>query len=97
MDITSANVDWYKAISLINFHLSRHRVITTMQPHQQHHPFFAGPPFKLGIFSVDPVEPRSASSTTLQLPRLRPTRLEPLSFHGKVKDGFSRLRKSFDV
>lgn len=85
LDITSSNLHWYRAIvSLINFHLSRHRVITTMQPHQQHHLFFAGLTFKLGIFSDDPSEP---PHTTLQLPRLRPTRLEPVSFHGKFKDG----------
>ena len=72
MDITSANVNWYKAMSLINFHLSRHRVITTMQPHQQHHPFFAGPLFKLGIFSVDPGEPPSASSDYYPAPKTSP-------------------------
>lgn len=72
MDITSANVNWYKAMSLIKFHLSRHRVITTMQPHQQHHTFFAGPLFKLGIFSVDPGEPPSASSDYYPAPKTSP-------------------------
>lgn len=72
VNITSANVHWYEASSLINFHLSRHRAITTMQPRPLQPSQSAGRTFERGISSDDPPEP---PYTTLHLPRLRPTRL----------------------
>ena len=57
VNITSANVDWYKTSSLINLHLSRHRVITIMQPRPLQPSPSAGPTFERGISSDDPPEP----------------------------------------
>ena len=90
VNITSANVYWYQTSSLINLHLSRHRVITTMQPRPLQPSPSAGPTFERGISSDDPPEP---PHTTVLLSSSQDFAL-PDSFHEDFKGD---LRKSCAV
>jgi hypothetical protein len=90
VNITSANVYWYQTSSLINLHLSRHRVITTMQPRPLQPSPSAGPTFERGISSDDPPEPPHTTYTSQDFALLE-------LFHTNLEGSLSRLRNSCTV
>lgn len=93
MDTTSANVYWHATSSLIRFHLSCYRVITTMQPRRPLHSFSAGRTFKLGIFCDDPPEP---PHTILEVYTFQDFAL-PVSFHRQFEGSLLRPFKGCTV